>query len=360
MSPFFLRITVKFLKILIIILLFHIALLLILMHFRTPDKQEDASVPAEKSGPILVPEDDDSAPGEAGKKDLSASVRNGNKKSAVKIRRKKLDYSKAVSGKIKGLRELDAVKAGILVDASSGKVLWEKNSKKIIRIASMTKMMTIYLIYEALSSGKLSLNESVKVTKEATKVKGGGIWLDVRESFKLSDLMKAAFIKSANDAAFLLAQTAGDGSVEKFIDMMNKKARQFGLEHTEYFNPHGLPDKKHGKDNVSTCEELVYIAEELIGRYPQVLKLSSTKIAYIPRKVGKVKKTMLTNTNKLVRIGFKGVDGLKTGYTKKAGFCITLTCMRDGRRLIAVLTGCPSSKSRDAAGKKLLDWGFKH
>jgi len=332
------------------------------MHFRAPDKQEE-TVPADKSGPILVPEDDASGSVSTPVKSESSSKSRKNEKKYVlstPVKRKSLNYSKAVSGKIKGLREVDIVKAGILVDASNGKVLWEKNSKKVVRIASMTKMMTIYLVYSAISSGQLDLNESIRVTKEASKVKSGGIWLDVRESFKVSDLMKAAFIKSANDAAFLLAQTVGDGSVKKFMEMMNKKAGQFGFEHTIYYNPHGLPDKKHGKDNVSTCQELVYLAEELIGKYPQVLKLSSTKIAYVPRKVGKVKKTMLTNTNKLVRIGFKGVDGLKTGYTKKAGFCITLTCNRNGRRLIAVLTGCPSSKSRDSAGKKLLDWGFKH
>jgi len=337
------------------------------MHFRSSDKVEDSDTQVESSDPILVP-DDDSGDFSADSGVFSNSSgsskksRNISTKSALELRvvRKKLNYSKAVSGKISSIMELSSVKSGILVDAGTGNVLWEKNAKKSVRIASMTKMMTILLVYDAIASGKLKLDSNINVTREASKVKVGGIWLDVRESFLLKDLLKAAFVKSANDAAFLIAQAAAGGNVKDFIKKMNGKARSLGLNHTTYYNPHGLPDKKHGKDNVSTCEELIYLAEVLIGKYPQVLKLSSTKIAYIPRKVGKVKKTMLTNTNKLVRVGCKGVDGLKTGYTKKAGFCITLTCHRGGKRLIAVLTGCPSSKVRDSIGRKLLDWGYRH
>ena len=350
-------------KIFIIILIFHVIFLLVLMNLKEGGKDfsDKKSQPLEdKKGPILVP--DDSYDEDA--KTSSKSNLMGNKQQSSiapvlsKIKRKKLNYSKAIYNKISSIPELSQTKTGILVDASNGNVLWAKNSKKVVRIASMTKMMTILLVYDAIASGKLSLNQDIKVTREASKVKCGGVWLDTRESFIVNDLLKAAFIKSANDAAFLLAQTVGNGNINNFIKAMNKKAKILGLTNTKYYNPHGLPERS-GHDNVSTPEELVYLAEELIGNYPQVLKLSSSKIAYIPRKVGKVKKTMLTNTNKLVRIGYKGVDGLKTGYTKKAGFCITLTCHRNGKRYIAVLTGCKSSKIRDTIGKKLLDWASK-
>ena len=350
-------------KIFIIILIFHVVFLLVLMNLKEGGKDfsdEKSQAIDNKKGPILVPDDLDV---EGAKTSSKPSSSNHKQESSItpvqsKIKRKKLNYSNAIYNKISSIPELSKAKTGILVDASNGKVLWAKNSKKAVRIASMTKMMTILLVYDAIASGKLRLNQDIKVTREASKVKCGGIWLDTRESFEVKDLLKAAFIKSANDAAFLLAQTVGNGDIDVFIKAMNKKAKTLGLNNTKYYSPHGLPERS-GHDNVSTPEELVYLAEELIGNYPQVLKLSSSKMAYIPRKVGKVKKTMLTNTNKLVRIGYKGVDGLKTGYTKKAGFCITLTCHRNGKRYIAVLTGCKSSKIRDTIGKKLLDWASK-
>jgi D-alanyl-D-alanine carboxypeptidase (penicillin-binding protein 5/6) len=349
-------------KIFIIILIFHVVLLLVFMNLKEGGKdfseKKQESLNSEKEGPILVPEDSDIIEKSKGLSNKNISKNSKIKTVVSKIKRKKLNYSKAVYSKISSIPELSNVKSGILVDTSNGKVLWSKNSKKVVRIASMTKIMTILLVYDALASGVLNLEDNIKVTREASKVKGGGIWLDTRETFKLKDLMKAAFIKSANDAAFLLGQTVGDGNIDNFIKAMNKKAKSLGLNNTKYYNPHGLPERS-GHDNVSTCEDLVYLGEELIGNYPQVLKLSSTKIDYVPRKVGKVKKTMLTNTNKLIRISYKGVDGLKTGYTKKAGFCIILTCLRNNKRYIAVLTGCKSSKIRDTIGKKLLDWASK-
>ena len=221
----------------------------------------------------------------------------------------------------------------------------------------MTKMMTALIAFEDIRAGKASMNESVRVTKAAARIGGSDIWLDSRETFPLSDLLKAMMVKSANDAAYLIAQRMGGGTEAGFVKRMNKRAKELGLKKAKFHNPHGLPDKKLGS-NSDSPEELAFLASILM-RYPEVLKLTSTKIDYVARKIGKVKRTQLVNTNKLVRSGCPGVDGMKTGYTRKAGFCVTLTCKRDNRRLIAVMTGFPSSKKRNAFAKKLLDWGYK-
>lgn len=267
-----------------------------------------------------------------------------------------LDFKGAVIGTIKEIPTSKNVNAGILVDSKTRKVLWSKNSKKAVPIASMTKMMTILLVFEDIKSGKISAVKPIKVSRKAASIGGSNVWLDPRETFPLNDLLKAVIIKSANDAAYLLAEDNGGGDVNKFVQRMNSKAKSMGLKTAFFANPNGLPEK-NGKDNVCSCENLVFLAEALL-KYPEVLKFSSTKIDYLPRKIGKTRKTMLNNTNKLVRTSVPGVDGLKTGFTNKAGSCITITCKRNGRRMILVLAGCNNGKERDALAKKLLDWGY--
>jgi len=281
------------------------------------------------------------------------------KKTAKKIPRKSgpLNFNKAVIGNIKSLPQSKKVNAGILVDADTRRVLWSKNSKKPVQIASMTKMMTALLVNEDIRDGKISPEKQIKVTKAAASIGGSDVWLDPRETFSLAELMKAIVIKSANDAAYLVAQNIGGGDVENFIIRMNDRAAKLGLKSAKFFNPHGLPEDR-GRNNVCSCEDIVVIAEELL-KYPEFMKLSSTKITYLLRNIGKVKKTMLLNTNKLIRKGCRGVDGMKTGYTKKAGSCITVTCSRNGKRLILVLTGCKGSKLRDKFATELLDWGYR-
>jgi D-alanyl-D-alanine carboxypeptidase (penicillin-binding protein 5/6) len=243
------------------------------------------------------------------------------------------------------------------VEPSTGKVLWSVNPKKAMPIASMTKMMTALLAAEALREGEVSMNEPVRVTKAASRIGGSDIWLDPRETISFGNLFKAMMVKSANDAAYLIAQRLGGGSASNFVEKMNDRAKRLGLKRARFHNPHGLPEKKLG-ENLDSPEELAFLAS-VLAKYPEVLKLSSTKIDYIPRKVGKNKRTQLVNTNRLVRSGCPGVDGMKTGYTKKAGFCLTVTCERKGRRLVAVMTGFSSSKERNRFAAKLLDWGYK-
>ena len=267
------------------------------------------------------------------------------------------DYSHAVSGNIAAIPETKNAKAGILVDLNSGRVLWNKNAKLAVPIASMTKMMTVLLAFEDIRDGKIKYDQIIKVSKSAASIGGSDIWLDPRESFPLKDLIKAILIKSANDAAFLVGETLGGGNIESFVKRMNRRAAELNL-HAKYFNPHGLPGTSASKDNVATCEDLAKLAAMLL-QFPEVVRISSTPIDYITRKVGRNKKTMLTSTNKLVRSKVEGVDGMKTGYTRRAGFCLTATCKRNDRRLIAVVTGFKSSAERNECVKKLLDWGYK-
>ena len=277
--------------------------------------------------------------------------------STKRIKSAPLSYSGTLFGNIKSLSQSKGVKYGILVDMNSRKVLWSKNCKKSVPIASMTKMMTILLIMDDIAEGEITPSSQIRVTKKASQVGGSDVWLDPRETFPLNELLKAIVIKSANDAAYLVAENSGGGDISIFIKRMNKKAKDMGLKSAYFANPHGLPIRG-GKDNAASCEDLVYVTDALLN-YPSIVKLASTKLAYLPRKIGKVKKTQLLNTNKLVRKGVIGVDGMKTGYTNNAGSCIAITCKRNNRRLIAILAGCSSSKLRDSFAKKLLDWGYK-
>lgn len=268
---------------------------------------------------------------------------------------KPFSYKKTVYGNIPKISASKNATAGILVDLNNRQVLWAKNPRKPMRIASMTKMMTMLIAMEAVNSKRnVSLDTKIKVTKTAYKIGGSQVWLDPRETFTLRDLLKSIAIKSANDCAELVAEFFGGGSSKQFVKKMNSRARELNMKHTKFTNPHGLPENNPQKDNVSSCEDLVFLSERLLG-YPQVLEWSSTWLDYIRK--DKKKPTMLTNHNRLVK-SCKGVDGMKTGYTKLAKYCTTVTCKRGNRRLIAVVTGFPSYKNRDNFVKKLLDWGY--
>ena len=248
-------------------------------------------------------------------------------------------------------------KTGIMIDLSTRNVLWEKNSTKQVPIASMVKMMTLYTAFEELEENpKLSLDSSVKISPEVLKVpRTGIIWLDPRETFPLSDLMKAAAIKSANDAAVQIAMFLGNGSQEAFVAKMNAKALELGMTSSNFVSACGLPDRKKG-NSVSTAQDLMILAEHLL-QYPQYLEWSSTRLDYI--REGE-KRTMLNTTNRLVNSRYPGVDGLKTGYTDDAGYCLTFSVLRNGRRIIGCVTGFDSaSKGRDPFCQKLIEWGYK-
>ena len=247
--------------------------------------------------------------------------------------------------------------SGIMVDLGTRTVLWEKNSSKQVPIASMVKMMTLLVAFEALEDNpSLSLESPVKISPEVLKVARTGIvWLDPRETLPLSDLMKAAAIKSANDAAVQIALFFGNGDQEAFITKMNAKALELGMTGTHFVSPCGLPDRKKG-NSLSTARDMVLLGERLL-EYPKYLEWSTTKLDYM--RTGE-KRTMLNATHRLTNPHWPGVEGLKTGYTDDAGYCLTFSVLRDGRRIVGCVTGFPSARSgRDPFARKLIDWGYR-
>lgn len=250
-----------------------------------------------------------------------------------------------------GLAKEIACQTGVLVDANSRKVLWAKGADRAVPIASMTKMMTLLLIEEAIAQGKLSRDTIIPVTKAAYEIGGSQVWLDPRESFPLQELLKAIAIKSANDAAYLVGEYLCEGDINTFVERMNKRARELGMNRSTFYDAHGLGDKQK-RNNLSSAHDMIILAERLLD-YPEVMKLASTRSDTFRN--GKLE---LINHNNLVRYGTPGVDGLKTGYTRASGFCVTFTCLRGGRRLIGCVTGFKSAKDRDAFCRSLLDWGY--
>jgi len=247
--------------------------------------------------------------------------------------------------------------SGIMIDMNTRNVLWEKNSSKPVPIASMVKMMTILLAFEGLEDNPaLSLESPVKISPEVLKIARTGIvWLDPRETLPLSDLMKAAAIKSANDAAVQIALFFSNENQDAFVTRMNAKALELGMTGSHFVSPCGLPDKKKG-NSVSTARDMVILGEHLL-EYPKFIEWSTTKIDYM--RSGD-KKTMLNATNRLINPHWPGVDGIKTGYTDDAGYCLTFSALRDGRRIIGCVTGFPSARTgRDPFARKLIDWGYK-
>ena len=246
------------------------------------------------------------------------------------------------------VKGLDNIKGGILIDATKGDILWAKAENDPMEIASMTKMMTTLLAMEADERGEAKLDGMIGVSAAASKIGGSQVYLAEKERFTLGELLKCVMIMSANDAAFAVAETLG-GNVDDFVKMMNKRAEQLGMAKTRFNNPHGLPQK--GMNNKSSALDMAILARELL-KYPKVLEWTSTRLDTF-----RDGKFQLSNRNSLVG-RCQGVDGMKTGFYQQAGFCITVTCLRNDRRMILVLIGAPSKKERDDAVKALLNWGY--
>ena len=267
---------------------------------------------------------------------------------------REFDYAKTINGNIASLPGTRLARSGILVDMKTRKVLWSKNPKKAVPIASMTKMMTALIAIEEIKKNKnISLNTMVKVSKTAMKIGGSQVYLDSREKFSLQDLLKCIMIASANDATELVAEFFGNGTRKEFIIKMNARAKKLKLYNTKFYTPSGLDGDKPGECNVSSADDLVILAEAL-SKHPAIKKFASIWLDYIRKDT---KPFMLRNHNRLVN-GCDGVYGMKTGFTQKAMFCTTVTCNRKGREMIAIVTGYPSQKQRDKFISKLLDWGY--
>lgn len=239
-------------------------------------------------------------------------------------------------------------KAAMLMESSSGKVLMAFNEHEKRYPASVTKIMSLILICEAIEEGKISLTDEIAATEEACSKGGSQIWLEPGEMMTVDDLLKATCVFSANDACTLLGETVA-GSDEAFVDLMNQKAQELGMNDTHFDNCTGLDDTT--TQHLTSAYDIALMSRELLTH--SIVKEYSTIYMDTLRNG----KTQLVNTNKLVRT-YKGITGLKTGTTDKAGCCISATAERDGLSLIAVILGADTGEKRFADAKKMLDWGF--
>ena len=240
-------------------------------------------------------------------------------------------------------------KSVVLMEASTGKIIYERNANEKLHPASMTKMMSMLLILESIEKGNLKWNDMITVSENASSMGGSQILLETGEQMSVDDLFKGIAIASGNDAVVALAEKVA-GTEEVFVKMMNDKAKELGLKNTNFKNPHGLD----ATDHYSSAYDMAMIAKELV-KHKKVLEYSSIYEYYL--RDGTDRKTWLVNTNKLVRF-YDGVDGLKTGYTKEAGYCLTATAMKNGMRIIAVVMGEPDSKTRNKEVTELLDYAY--
>ncbi len=240
-------------------------------------------------------------------------------------------------------------KSAILLEASTGKIIYEKNSHEKLAPASMTKMMSMLLIMESIEKGILSWDQMITVSANASGMGGSQILLETGEQMSVDDLFKGIAVASGNDAVVALAEAIA-GTEEEFVKMMNERAKELGLNDTSFKNPHGLDTANH----YSSAYDMAMIGKELV-KHEKVLQYSSIYEDYLRK--GTDKEIWLVNTNKLVRF-YKGVDGLKTGFTEGAGYCLTATAQKSNMRLIATVMGEESSTTRNAEVTSMLDYGF--
>lgn len=248
-----------------------------------------------------------------------------------------------------GLKLAENASSAILLEASTGEIIYEKNSHEKMNPASMTKMMSMLLIVENIEKGVISWDEMVTVSERASGMGGSQILLETGEQMSVKDLFKGIAVASGNDAVVAMAEKIG-GTEENFVNMMNERAKQMGLTDTNFKNPHGLDEANH----YSSAYDMAMIAKELV-KHEEVLKYTSIYEDYLRK--GTSKETWLVNTNKLVKF-YDGVDGLKTGYTSEAGYCLTATAKKNDMRLIAVVMKEPDNKTRSSDITSMLDYGF--
>ncbi len=239
--------------------------------------------------------------------------------------------------------------SAILIENSTGKILYENKANEKMAPASMTKIMTMLLIMEAIDNGSLTIDDTVIISNNASKMGGSQVFLEPNTEMKVNELIKSIAIASANDAAVAMAEKVG-GTLENFVKMMNDKCKTLGCKNTNFVNVHGLDDENH----YSSAYDMSLMARELL-KHELILSYTSIYEEYLKKPDGS--STWLVNTNKLIRY-YNGLDGLKTGYTKKAGYCLTATAKRNDMRLISVLMNEPTSQIRNSETVDLLNYGF--
>ncbi|HAN22126.1 MAG: hypothetical protein A2Y15_01515 [Clostridiales bacterium GWF2_36_10] len=238
------------------------------------------------------------------------------------------------------------VKSAFLMEASTGKVLYSLNENDRLPIASVTKIMSTILVMEAIDSGKIKLEDMVTVSEHAASMGGSQVFLEAGEQMSVHEMLKALVVVSANDATLALAEHIY-GSEESFIMEMNKRAKDLGMENTNFINTNGLPIENH----YSSAEDVALMTQELL-KYPLIFEYTTIWMDTIRNGT-----FGLANTNKLVRF-YNGANGMKTGFTNEAMFCLSGTAKRDGMQLISVVLGADTSDARFSTVKKMLDFGF--
>ncbi|CAI6057021.1 D-alanyl-D-alanine carboxypeptidase family protein [Cohnella rhizoplanae] len=240
-------------------------------------------------------------------------------------------------------------RSAVLMDADSGTVVYEKNSHSALPPASITKIMTMLLVMEAIDDDRIKLTDTVSTSEYAASMGGSQIFLEPGEQMTVNDMLKGVAMASGNDASVALAEKLA-GSEQEFVKMMNKRAEELGMKDTRFANCNGLPAAGH----VSSAHDIAVMSRELL-KHPEITKYTGAYQDYLRK--DKEKPFWLVNTNKLVRF-YPGADGLKTGFTSEAKFCLSATAKRDNLRMIVVVMGEPNTKTRNAEVSKLLDYAF--
>ena len=242
-------------------------------------------------------------------------------------------------------------KSALLMEVSTGRVLFEYNSHEPLAPASVTKVMTMLLIMEALESGKISWDDSVTTSETAAAKGGSQVYLKVGETMTVTDMLKSIAVSSANDCACAMAEFIA-GSEAAFVELMNRRAAELGMNDTHFVNCTGLDDSEEAKEHRTSARDIALMSRELLKNHPEIKKFTTIWMDSVRDGA-----FGLSNTNKMIRF-YDGSTGLKTGFTSGAGYCLSASALRDGMELIAVVMGAASSKDRFQSCKSMLDHGF--
>ncbi|MBQ6474062.1 MAG: D-alanyl-D-alanine carboxypeptidase [Victivallales bacterium] len=255
-------------------------------------------------------------------------------------------------------------RSGCVIDLDTRRLFWELSPTTPYPIASVTKMMTAYLAVKTMreSNGAITLQTPVKVSVNASHIGGRRVWLDPKETFTFDELLKCVLVHSANDAAYLLGEFCAGGSAPAFVAQMNEQAKAMGCNSMVFLNTNGLPENKGKDQNLACALELAYLSLHLLN-IPEIMKWTGVKKEYLREndeafiKRNKGGATMLSSSNTLLG-RCPGVNGMKTGYTDKAGYCVVITCERNNRRMGVVILSSPTAKERDALATALVEWAY--
>ena len=242
-------------------------------------------------------------------------------------------------------------KSALLMDIATGTILYEQNAHEALAPASVTKVMTMLLIMEAIDSGKIGWDDAVTASEAAAAKGGSQVYLKVGETMSVTEMVKSIAVSSANDCACAMAEHIA-GSESAFVDMMNARAKELGMNDTHFVNCTGLDDDDSAKEHLTCAYDIALMSRELLKNHPDLTKFTTIWMDTVRNGA-----FGLSNTNKLVRF-YPGATGLKTGFTSRAGYCLSASASRDGLGLIAVVMGCETSQDRFAACKAMLDYGF--